>query len=190
MKQLERCGMRPGRGLGQNFLLDRNLLEWIVRKAAPQKDENILEVGPGFGALTELLIATGAKVTAVEYDHRIAEHLRKRFANAENLRLVEKKAEKEKKPKPSHVRTNISHDFRDEIDLRGKTGDEAWFMVDKYFDTAILAGFHVVRLIHGKGTGMLRQALWRYLKNDKRIAHFRIGQFGEGDSGVTVVELK
>ena len=88
MKQLERCGMRPGRGLGQNFLLDRNLLEWIVRKAAPQKDENILEVGPGFGALTELLIATGAKVTAVEYDHRIAEHLRNRFAGAENLRLV------------------------------------------------------------------------------------------------------
>ena len=89
MKQLERLGMRPGRGLGQNFLLDKNLLEWIVRKAAPQKDENILEVGPGFGALTELLVATGAKVTAVEYDHRIAEHLRKRFAGAENLRLVE-----------------------------------------------------------------------------------------------------
>ena len=89
MKQLERLGMRPGRGLGQNFLLDKNLLEWIVRKAAPQKDEHILEVGPGFGALTELLVATGAKVTAVEYDHRIAEHLRKRFAGAENLRLVE-----------------------------------------------------------------------------------------------------
>ncbi|MBQ9754879.1 MAG: ribosomal RNA small subunit methyltransferase A [Lentisphaeria bacterium] len=89
IKQLERCGMRPGRGLGQNFLLDRNLLEWIVRKAAPQKDENILEVGPGFGALTELLVATGANVTAVEYDHRIAEHLRKRFAGAENRRLIE-----------------------------------------------------------------------------------------------------
>ena len=89
MKQLERCGMRPGRGLGQNFLLDRNLLEWIVRKAAPQPGENILEVGPGFGALTELLLATGAQVTAVEYDHRIADHLRKRFADAPNLRLIE-----------------------------------------------------------------------------------------------------
>ncbi len=108
----------------------------------------------------------------------------------ENLRLVEKKAEKEKKPKPSHVRTNISHDFRDEIDLRGKTGDEAWFMVDKYFDTAIVTGFHTVRLIHGKGTGMLRVALWKYLKKDKRVASFRIGQYGEGDGGVTVVELK
>ncbi len=108
----------------------------------------------------------------------------------ENLRLVEKTAQKEKKPKASTTRAHISHDFRDEIDLRGKTGDEAWFMVDKYFDTAIVMGFHTVRLIHGKGTGMLKQALWKYLKNDKRIANFRIGQYGEGDGGVTVVELK
>ena len=108
----------------------------------------------------------------------------------ENLRLVEKKPEKAKKVKGSTVRAAISHDFRDEIDLRGKTGDEAWFMVDKYFDTAIVMGFHTVRLIHGKGTGMLKQALWKYLKNDKRIANFRIGQYGEGDGGVTVVELK
>jgi DNA mismatch repair protein MutS2 len=63
-------------------------------------------------------------------------------------------------------------------------------MVDKYLDTANLAGFHTVRLIHGKGTGALRVALWKYLKADRRIASFRIGQYGEGDGGVTVVELK
>ena len=108
----------------------------------------------------------------------------------ENLRLVEKKEQSIKKPKGSSVRASVSHDFRDEIDLRGKTGDEAWFMLDKYFDTAIVTGFHTVRLIHGKGTGMLKQALWKYLKKDKRVANFRIGQYGEGDGGVTVVELK
>ncbi len=108
-----------------------------------------------------------------------------------NLRLVEKAAEKSaKKQKGADVRTVVSRDFRDEIDLRGHTGDEAWFMVDKYFDTAILAGFHTVRLIHGKGTGALKAALWQYLKKDRRIASFRIGQYGEGDGGVTVVELK
>jgi DNA mismatch repair protein MutS2 len=84
----------------------------------------------------------------------------------------------------------VSRDFRDEIDLRGKTGDEAWSAVDKYFDEAQLAGFSKVRLIHGKGTGALKSALWTYLKTDKRVATFRIGQFGEGDGGVTVVELK
>lgn len=109
----------------------------------------------------------------------------------ENLRLLEKQAGKnDKKPKSSDVRKLVSRDFHDEIDLRGQTGDEAWFMVDKYFDTAIIAGIHTVRLIHGKGTGMLKQALWKYLKKDKRIASFRIGQYGEGDGGVTVVELK
>ena len=107
----------------------------------------------------------------------------------ENLRLVER-SEQTKKDASRDVRAVVSRDFKDEIDLRGCTGDEAWFMVDKYFDTAILAGFHTVRLIHGKGTGALRAALWQYLKKDRRIATFRIGKYGEGDGGVTVVELK
>ena len=76
------------------------------------------------------------------------------------------------------------------MDLRGKTGDEAWAVVDKYFDDALVAGIGTVRLIHGKGTGALRNALWKILKTDGRVRSFRIGQFGEGDSGVTVVELK
>jgi DNA mismatch repair protein MutS2 len=92
--------------------------------------------------------------------------------------------------KVSQVRVTVSRDFRGEVDLRGKTGDEAWSIVDKYFDDAAIAGFHTVRLIHGKGTGALKNALWSYLKRDSRVATFRIGQFGEGDGGVTVVELK
>ena len=84
----------------------------------------------------------------------------------------------------------VSRDFRDEIDLRGMTGDEAWNAIDKYFDEAQLAGFHTVRLIHGKGTGALKKSIWDSLRKDRRVATFRIGQFGEGDGGVTVVEIK
>ena len=58
---LEELGMRPGRGLGQNFLTDGNLLDAIARINAPAPGENILEVGPGFGALTERLLAAGAR---------------------------------------------------------------------------------------------------------------------------------
>ena len=69
-------------------------------------------------------------------------------------------------------------------------GDEAWNRVDKYFDDALLTGFRKVRLIHGKGTGALKKALWERLKHDRRVASFRLGEYGEGDAGVTVVELK
>ncbi len=110
-----------------------------------------------------------------------------------DIRLVESEIQvvsSGQKKKASSYRATMSRDFRDEIDLRGMTGDEAWGKVDKYFDEAQIAGFHNVRLIHGKGTGALKKALWELLKKDKRIASFRIGQFGEGDGGVTVVELK
>ncbi|MBQ8440126.1 MAG: Smr/MutS family protein, partial [Clostridia bacterium] len=110
-----------------------------------------------------------------------------------NLRLIEEKAQvisgKQKKP-ASDYHVSVNHDFRDEIDLRGLLGDEAWLEVDKYLDEAMIANFSRVRLIHGKGTGALKNALWQRLKNDRRIASFRIGQYGEGDGGVTVVELK
>ena len=112
-----------------------------------------------------------------------------------NLRLIEEDEisvtdKAKKKSTVSDYKASRVRDFSPEIDLRGKTGDEAWFMVDKYIDDAQVAGIRTVRLIHGKGTGALRTALWRFLKNDGRVASFRIGQFGEGDSGVTVVEVK
>ena len=87
--ELEKLGMRPGRGLGQNFLLDGNLLDWIVRAAKVTDKDNILEVGPGFGALTGRLLNTGAKLTAVEFDHRLADYNREKFASSANFKLVE-----------------------------------------------------------------------------------------------------
>ena len=68
-------------------------------------------------------------------------------------------------------------------------GDEAWFVVDRYIDDAIVAGVHSATVIHGKGTGALRNALWNKFKNDKRVKSFRAGAYGEGDYGVTVLEL-
>ena len=111
-----------------------------------------------------------------------------------NLKLIENAPQlitkDQKSKKASDYRAQISHDFKPEIDLRGMTGEEAWSVVDKYLDEAQLHGIKSVSLIHGKGTGALRAALWRILKGDKRIATFRGGQYGEGDGGVTVVELK
>ncbi len=111
--------------------------------------------------------------------------------NIKDLRIREQKQEKkQQKPTGSGYTVARNTSFKDEIDLRGMTGDEAWLTVDKYFDQAYLAGISRVRLIHGKGTGALKNALWGFLRTDKRVASFRIGQWGEGDGGVTVVDLK
>ena len=110
-----------------------------------------------------------------------------------NLQLIEEEAkivQNGKATPAAGYRVQVNRDFRDEIDLRGLLGDEAWQQVDKYLDEATVAGFSKVRLIHGKGTGALKNALWQHLKKDRRIGSFRIGQYGEGDGGVTVVELK
>ena len=88
------------------------------------------------------------------------------------------------------VKKSIVSTFRAEVDVRGMIGDDAWFVVDKYLDDAVLAGVPSVRIIHGKGTGALRAALWKYFKTDSRIKSYRHGAYGEGDAGVTVIEFK
>ncbi len=106
------------------------------------------------------------------------------------LRLVTAEASGQKPKRKEGVTVNRTSSFKSEIDLRGMTGEEAWLEVDKYLDGATLSGMHTLHLIHGKGTGALRNALWKFLKGDKRVASFRLGTYGEGDGGVTVVELK
>ena len=80
--------------------------------------------------------------------------------------------------------------YKTELDLRGMRAEEALESVERFFDEAQLAGFHELRIIHGKGSGRLRQAIKDYLKNHPAVANKRLGNWNEGDSGVTVVELK
>ena len=77
-----------------------------------------------------------------------------------------------------------------EINLLGKTVDEAVAELDKYLDDAYLAHLPSVRIVHGKGTGALRKGVHQYLRRQKHVKSFRLGEFGEGDAGVTIVEFK
>ena len=85
---------------------------------------------------------------------------------------------------------SVSRSFSPTLDVRGETGEDAWLTLDKYLDEANIASIKSVTVIHGKGTGALRAALWKKLKSDKRVKNFRAGQYGEGDYGVTVIDLK
>ena len=141
-----------------------------------------------------LIVSLGKKATLLEDPDRsgkvqVQAGIIKTKVAISDLQLIEEKKTADTQKKSTYKAT-VSHDFKGEIHLRGMTGEEAWSAVDKYFDEAQMAGFYTVRLVHGKGTGALKAALWKYLRTDKRVKSFRIGQFGEGDGGVTVVELK
>lgn len=114
--------------------------------------------------------------------------------NIKNLRLVEEAVQvttaDKKRIAASKYQATVNKTFSPTLDLRGQYGDDAWFITDKYLDEAVMANIKTVTLIHGKGTGALREALKKHLKNDPRVKSFRGGIYGEGDGGVTVVELK
>ena len=76
-----------------------------------------------------------------------------------------------------------------EINLIGKTTDEAIALLDKYLDDAYIAHLPSVRIVHGKGTGALRNAVQSHLKRCKYVKSYPLGDFGEGDAGVTIAEF-
>lgn len=88
------------------------------------------------------------------------------------------------------IKMNKSASVRTEINLLGKTVDEAIAELDKYLDDAYLAHLSSVRVVHGKGTGALRKGVHNYLKRLKYVQDFHLAEFGEGDAGVTIVEFK
>ena len=83
-----------------------------------------------------------------------------------------------------------SYSVSSEINLLGKTVDEAIVELDKYLDDAYLAHLSSVRVIHGKGTGALRKGIHNYLRRHRHVADFHLGEFGEGDAGVTIVTFR
>jgi DNA mismatch repair protein MutS2 len=110
-----------------------------------------------------------------------------------NLRLLEEEKVSVPKPKRS-VTKQLSGSSRSggmsELDLRGQNAMDALLEVDRFIDSAQLNGIHQVTIIHGKGTGVLRKAVQDHLKRHSAVKSYRLGVFGEGESGVTIVELK
>ncbi len=133
-------------------------------------------------------------VTEIKGDNVVVQTgLIKTKTKLSNLKLVDSPvvitADKARKTAKAYI-SSVDRSCPSELDLRGKTGDEAWPIVDRYLDRASLAGLNSLRLIHGKGTGALKNYLWGMLRGDSRVKDYRIGVHGEGDGGVTVVTLK
>ncbi len=103
--------------------------------------------------------------------------------------IKEEKQSKQQKTAQYRASVNKAKNIKPEINLLGMTVDEAIMELDKYLDDACLSHLNQVRIVHGKGTGALRKGVHEYLKRQKYVKSFRLGEFGEGDAGVTIVEL-
>ena len=114
--------------------------------------------------------------------------------NISDLEIIEEPttitAKQMRRTSSGKMKMGKSMNISPEINLLGKTVDEAVAELDKYLDDAYLAHLSPVRIVHGKGTGALRQGVHNYLKRQKHVKSYRLGAFGEGDAGVTIVEFK
>ena len=114
--------------------------------------------------------------------------------NISDLEIIEEPAsysvKSMKRTSKGKLKMSKSLSVSPEINLLGKTVDEAVSELDKYLDDAILSHLSTVRVVHGKGTGALRKGIHEFLRRQKHAKSYRLGEFGEGDAGVTIVELK
>jgi len=117
----------------------------------------------------------------------------KMWVGFDNLRQKAKYAQSTEVKKTRTVtglQSRATREVSGEIDIRGMASDEGILTLDQYIDNAIVSGLETIRIIHGKGTGVLRKNVQAHLRNHRSVKSFRLGTFGEGENGVTIAELK
>ena len=159
------------------------------QKDRPQPTRDIL-----VGDTVELLkLGTKASVIAINKDgsYQIQAGILKMNAKADEIYLLEgENPYKEKGPRPKHSGREMKLTaMPTEIDLRGMDSVEAICVMERYLDEAMRSNLKQVRIIHGKGTGILRAAVQQALKKNKFVKKYRLGQYGEGEDGVTIAEF-
>lgn len=175
----------------------RNSLNDKINKLTVQKQENkksdlkLSDLKPGTLVYIPSINQTGSVISASkENSIQVQLNLGKMFfkiteleiSNNSNKTISKKDYSKKSNFKPKAISS--------EINVLGQNVDEACFAIDKYLDNCYLAGLSSVRIVHGKGTGALREGIHKFLKTHPHVKSFRIGTFGEGEMGVTIAELK
>lgn len=171
------------------------------KKSSKEKDTAIynpkvpkkLRIGDSVKVLSMNLTGTVHSLPNAKGDLFVQMGILRSQVNIKDLVLIEDAApgsKKYTKTGAGKLKMSKSASVSTEINLIGKTVDEAIALLDKYLDDAYLAHLPSVRIVHGKGTGALRSAVQSHLKRQSYIKSFHLGEFGEGDAGVTIAEFK
>ena len=161
----------------------------IYNPKVPKK----LRIGDSVKVLSMNLTGTVHSLPNAKGDLFVQMGILRSQVNIKDLVLIEDAApgsKKYAKTGAGKLKMSKSTSVSTEINLIGKTVDEAIALLDKYLDDAYLAHLPSVRIVHGKGTGALRSAVQSHLKRQSYIKSFHLGEFGEGDAGVTIAEFK
>lgn len=159
------------------------------RKGYTKPPENLK---PGDSVLIVNLNQKGTVVTPPDKDGEavIQAGIMKINVHITNLKLIDEQAAEIKKSGAGRIGISKTMNAATQTDIRGMNVEEAVEVLGKFLDDAAIAGLSEVTIVHGKGTGLLRSGVQRYLKTNSHVKSYRLGTYGEGESGVTIVELK
>lgn len=162
-------------------------------KASKQLQAKDLHIGDSVKVLSMNLKGTVSTLPNAKGDLFVQMGIMRSQVNLRDLELIpdiETVNPRTTRTGTGKIKMSKSASVSTEINLLGKTVDEALAELDKYLDDAYISHMPSVRVVHGKGTGALRKAVHNYLRKQKHVESYRLGEFGEGDAGVTIVTFK
>jgi len=170
--------------------LDSSLIETLMPRQGYIKPPENLKPGDSV-----LIVNLGQKGIVIEPPNNndevvVQAGIMKINVHITNLKLIDEQRAEIEKIGSGEIGKSKAVNISPEIDLRGLNLDDAIISVDKYLDDASMTGLKTVTIIHGKGTGILRAGIQKHLRTNPHVKSFRPGKFGEGETGVTIVELK
>jgi len=164
------------------------------RKPAKQHKPSDFRLGESVRVLSMNLNGTVDSLPDVKGNLFVQMGILRSLVHISDLEIIKEEpsitAKQMRKTSSGKMKMGKALNISSEINLLGKTVDEAIAELDKYLDDAYISHVNPVRVVHGKGTGALRNGVHQYLKRQKHVKSYRLGEFGEGDAGVTIVEFK
>ncbi len=170
--------------------LDQQLTESVLPRMGYSKPPENLKAGDSVMVLSLNRKGTVLETPDKDGQVQIQAGIMKIKVHVTQLRLIDEQKNLVDTIQTARVTGVKTGSVKLELDIRGHNIEEAIEKVDKYIDEAVIAGLHEVSLIHGKGTGALRKGVQDFLKNHAHVEAFRLGKYGEGETGVTIVKLK